>query len=240
LDGLSERFLECVLADDYESAYRMVQSTVGNEEFSAYWQEIRLVAEGAEQYESEKRSVDTGTADGALYATATYLIRFDNGRIATLRITARSDYPDIAGIHFSDATDFLERTQTTVSVLDKVLLGARILSILFAAWMFVECLRSRIRYKALWCILICLGTTLVVTVGQGLNLHFNVGLFAQRNMADADPVSQAVAVKLTLPVGAILYRCLRKNFIEDLGAADTAADTASDTASAESDDATDR
>ena len=148
VDGLSERFLECVLADDYESAYRMVQSTVGNEEFSAYWQEIRLVAEGAEQYEIEKRSLDTGTADGALYATATYLIHFDNGRIATLRITARSDYPDIAGIHFSDATDFLERTQTTVSVLDKVLLGARILSILFAAWMFVECLRSRIRCGA--------------------------------------------------------------------------------------------
>ena len=64
-----------------------------------------------------------------------------------------------------------------------------------------------------------------MTVGQGLNLHFNMGLFAQRNMADADPVLQAVAVKLTLPVGAILYRCLRSKFIVDL---DTAADTAAE------------
>lgn len=215
VDFLGARFLECVMADDYDSAYDMVQSTVSDEDFRAYWKDIRAVAEGADLYVTENTAWKSGTADGAVYATATYLVRFNNGKTAVLRITARTDYPAIAGIHFSDVTEFLEDTASSVRVWRTVLTVIHILSMGFALWAFVDCLRRKMRYKALWAVLIFFGTTLTVAVGQTFNLHFDVGLILQRATAVADAGLLSVVGRVTVPLGAILYCCLRKRFLVD-------------------------
>ena len=217
LDLLCERFLGCVIADDYDSAYGMAEGAVSDGDFRAYWQEIRAVAEGAESYEVQNTEWQSGTVGDALYATATYLVYLSNGKTAVLRITARTDYSDIADIHFSDVTDFLANTETTVSVVRVILLVISALSILFAIWMFVDCLRRRMRYKALWAILITFGTTVIVTVGQGFNLHFDVGVILRTATATSDPMLMAVVAKVTIPLGAILYLCLHKKFEVDPG-----------------------
>ena len=78
--------------------------------------------------------------------------------------------------------------------------------------MFVDCLRRKMKYKVVWAILIFFGLCFTFTVGETSNFSFNVGLFFQTSSIEADPGLLAVVTKLVIPVGAILYLCLRKKF----------------------------
>ena len=86
------------------------------------------------------------------------------------------------------------------------------LAIAFTVWMLVDCLRRKMKYKVLWAIIIFFGIAFTVTVGETSNLSFNMGLFFQTSSIDADPALVSVVTKLVIPVGAILYLCLRKKF----------------------------
>ena len=61
-------------------------------------------------------------------------------------------------------------------------------------------------------ILTVFGIALNLTVGETFSFSFNVGLFVQMSTVQVDPGLVAVVTKLVIPVGAILYLCLRKKF----------------------------
>jgi hypothetical protein len=118
----------------------------------------------------------------------------------------------IAGIHFSDITDFLNQTNAFIPTVRIILWVVFGLILAFTVWMFVDCLRRKMKYKVLWAIIILLSIALTFTVGEASSFSFHVGLFLQPSSIEADPGIPAVITKIVIPVGAILYLCLRKRF----------------------------
>lgn len=209
---LSDQFMDHVIADDYDSAYGMVKATVTDSDFRAYWNTIRLVAEGAETYTKLPVQRKATRSGGVTTITTAYQVNLDNGRIVLLRVVIRDGIEGIAGIHFSDITDFLASTDTYVPVLQAIVLVFSLLCMAFTIWMFVDCLRRKMKYKHVWALLTVFGIALNLTVGETFSLSFDIGLFVQMSTVQVDPGLVAVVTKLVIPVGAILYLCLRKKF----------------------------
>ena len=212
---LSDQFMDHVIADDYDSAYGMVKATVTDPDFRDYWETIRSVAEGAETYTKLPVQRNATRSGGVTTITTAYQVNLDNGRIVLLRVVTQDGIEGIAGIHFSDITEFIHTTDTYVPVLQAIVLVFSLLCMAFTIWMFVDCLRRKMKYKHVWALLTVFGIALNLTVGETFSFTFNIGLFVQMSTVQVDPGLVAVVTKLVIPVGAILYLCLRKKFTVD-------------------------
>ena len=217
---LAEQFMDHVIAADYEGAYGMVKATVTDSDFRPYWKDIRQTAEGAKTYELEQIGWQINTVNGVTDRTTAYRVYLDNERTVLLRVMTREGIEGIAGIHFSDITEFLASTEAFVPTVQIILWVFSGLGMAFTLWMLVDCLRRKMKYKVVWVLLILFSLCLTFTVGETSNFSFNVGLFFQPSTITADPGLVAVVTKLVIPVGAILYLCLRKHFIVEKPAAE--------------------
>ena len=210
--SLSGQFMDHVMANDFDSAFGMVKATVTDTDFRPYWQTMQTAIRGAETYEMEQIGWKVNRSNGVTTRTTAYQVYLDNDRIILLRTVTRDGIEGIAGIHFSDITEFIRSTDTYVPVLQAVVLVFSLLCMAFTVWMLVDCLRRKMKYKVVWAILIFFGLCFTFTVGETSNFSFNLGLFFQTSSIEADPGLLAVVTKLVIPVGAILYLCLRKKF----------------------------
>ena len=209
---LADQFMDHVIADDYDAAYGMVKATVTDPDFRAYWATVQTVADGAETYEMKQIGWNLNRSNGVTTRTTAYQAELDNGRTVLLRVVTQDGIEGIAGIHFSDITDFLASTEAFVPTVRVILWVVSALAMAFTVWMLVDCLRRKMKYKVVWAILIFFCLCFTFTVGETSNFSFNVGLFFQTSSIEADPGLLAVVTKLVIPVGAILYLCLRKKF----------------------------
>ena len=209
---LSDQFMDHIIADDYDSAYGMVKATVTDSDFRDYWETIRSVAEGAETYTKLPVQRNVTRSGGVTTITTAYQVKLDNGRTVLLRVVTQDGIEGIAGIHFSDITEFIHTTDTYVPVLQAIVMVFSLLCMAFTIWMFVDCLRRKMKYKFVWALLTVFGIALNLTVGETFSFSFNIGLFVQMSTVQVDPGLVAVVTKLVIPVGAILYLCLRKKF----------------------------
>lgn len=209
---LADQFMDHVIADDYDAAYGMVKATVTDSDFRAYWATIQTVADGAEAYEMKQIGWNLNRSNGVTTRTTAYQAELDNDHIILLRVVTQDGIEGIAGIHFSDITEFIRETDAYVPTVNIVLTVLHLLLMAFTVWMFVDCLRRKLAYKWLWLLLIIFSVAFTVTLGETSNFSFNVGLFCQPSTMEADPGLLAVVTKLVIPVGAILYLCLRKKF----------------------------
>lgn len=210
---LADQFMDHVIADDYDAAYGMVKATVTDPDFRAYWATVQTVADGAETYEMKQIGWNLNRSNGVTTRTTAYQAELDNGRTVLLRVVTQDGIEGIAGIHFSDITDFLASTEAFVPTVRVILWVVSALAMAFTVWMLVDCLRRKMKYKVVWAILIFFCLCFTFTVGETSNFSFNVGLFFQTSSIEADPGLLAVVTKLVIPVGAILYLCLRKKFM---------------------------
>ncbi|MBQ4112869.1 MAG: hypothetical protein IJD38_08740 [Clostridia bacterium] len=210
--SLSGQFMDHVMANDFDSAFGMVKATVTDTDFRPYWQTMQTAIRGAETYEMEQIGWKVNRSNGVTTRTTAYQVYLDNDRIILLRTVTRDGIEGIAGIHFSDITDFIHTTDSYIPTVRIILYVFSGLCMAFTVWMLVDCLRRKPKHKVLWAILIFLGVCLNFTVGETANFSFNVGLFFQTSSITADPGLISVVTKIVLPVGAILYLCLRKKF----------------------------
>ncbi len=211
---LSRQFMDHVLADNYDAAYAMVQVTVSDADFRAYWGGIQAAVEGANSYEMEQIGWRINTTNGVTDRTTAYQVYPNNGHMVLLRVVTRDDIEGIAGIHFSDVTDFLRETETYVPTVQIILWVISGLSMAFTVWMLIDCLLRKIKNKVLWVILIFFGVAFTVTLGQSSNIAFTFSLFCSLSTIQADPGLLSVVTKVVVPLGAILYLCLRKRFMK--------------------------
>ena len=207
---LAEQFMDHIVKNERDAAYELVKHTTSSTDFAAYWTSIRSLVEGASSYEMEQIGWHVNMSNGITTRTTAYQIYFDNDKIALFRVITRDDIEGIAGAHFSDSTDFVQTTDAFVPVAKIVLLALSGLVIAFVIWMFVDCLRRKIRHKVLWAILIFFGFSFTLTVGEQSGFNFMVGLMLQTNSITADPSTLSIVTKIIVPLGAILYFCLRK------------------------------
>lgn len=209
---LGEQFMDCLINNEREEAYDLIKNTVTLADFMSYWSSIRPIAEGAKSYEMEQIGWNISRSNGQTAYVSAYQAHLDNGKDVLLRVTTFDNISGIAGLYLSDITDFISRTDAFVPAVRIVLIVVSVLAIAFAVWMLVDCIRRNIKYKALWIILLFIGVSFAITIGDTSGFNFMIGLIFQTSSIVADPGIMAVQIKLIVPAGAILYLIMRKRF----------------------------
>jgi len=207
---LGEQFLDYVLANNYDAAYDMVKGAGDAESFQVYWDGIRELAEGASSYELEQIGWNVTVKNGVKTSTTAYQVYFDNDKIVLFRVVTADNVEGIAGLHVSDATEFVNRTDTVVPAFNVAVIVVSILEIAFVIWMFIDCLRRKVKVKVLWAILIFFGISVTLSLGDYSGIKFSFGIMLQTGSVAADPALLSVVTKIVVPVGAIVYFFLRK------------------------------
>ncbi len=209
-DDLTEDLLDLLLTDDYAGAYDMVDEVVTEDDFKPYWNAMRSSAEGATSYEIEQIGWNININNGTKYYIAAFEAEFDNGNTVFLRTTLVDGVDGIYGIYFNDITEFNATYGVFAQIANMALIVLSLLFIAFAIWMFVDCVKRKIKLKPLWLILIFVGTTFAITVGQQFALNFGIGIVLMLSSAVADPSILSVTLKVIVPVGAVVYFFVRK------------------------------
>ncbi len=236
-----EQFIDLLLADNAAEAYKLFDpTTVPLKDFNAWWAELRAVAAGATTAEITGRGWNANTKNGVTTNEYTYQIEFDNGSTMMLYLLNQKAGERFVGGTYRDATDFISKTGKAVPVVSVVLTVYSILTLAFTVWMIVDCARRRIKYKALWIIINIAALSLTLTIGEQATISFLVGLFLQFSSISESLAALSVTVKLIIPVGSIVYFCLRKRLtkpqdapVSDAPATDAPASDAYDLAATE-------
>ncbi len=209
-DVFCRTLVDLVIADEKEKTLQMVSGICTKDEFEDFWFNFRtstVDATGADIHMTDFLFFTENKVD---YFKGQYFVEFDNGSCMNLSLTFDANNT-LYNILFRDITDFYPGARKTADVLNIVLGVYSLLTLGFCIWMIVDCVRRRIRKKALWIIAILLGVSFTVLTGMtGISFAFMIGLLLQRSGAAINFAYLAISTKVIIPVGAIVYFCLRK------------------------------
>jgi hypothetical protein len=207
---LTEEFLDRVVSDDYLGAYNMVKESAKKEEFDEFYMLMRESVKGAEDYEIEQTGWRVSTQNGVTSNITEYRVNLDNGRIILFRAVSQDNVNGLIGAYFTDVTDFINNSEELTPKVNIVLIILSVLMLAFVIFMFVDCIRRRIKKKVLWAIIIFLGVGLSVTFGETSGINLFIGLIFGFNTFTTIPASLSYTIKIVMPIGAIVYAFMRK------------------------------
>lgn len=208
--AFGKTFLDYVIQNDDTSAYAMVNHVASQEEFGYVWNEMRNVLKDSQSYEMEQQGWHRNTTNGVTTTEVLFEVVTDDEKVCQLRVYTTDGIEGISGIHFLDSTEFVQKTEF-LWILNIFLGIFSLLFLTFCVWMFVDCLKRRLRYKVLWAIITWIYVGFSVTVGatgMNFNTHFLLALPLTR--ISAEPSILAITVSVFLPIGAIIYFFMRK------------------------------
>jgi len=207
--GHCETVLDALLAGDTEAAYAVLTAAGSREEFDAFCVQVLPMLEGVESYELKQTGWHVYTENGVTDTTLTYLMTCSNGAQYLVEVSESSDTAGLTGFFLNSPQAEMENAAPIA--LRTVFLVFSLAVLAFCIWMIVDCVRRKVRYKALWIILILVGFSLTVTLGGG-NFHLNgtVGLVAATSTITLNAMTAVSVTTVTVPVGAVIYFLLRR------------------------------
>ena len=231
--ALCEEFLDYVIEDDREGAYGMCKNIASEEEFSTLWQYLHNVFKDSKTYELKQTYWNKNLDNGVTSTTVTFEATTDDEKICMVYLVTTPEIEGIAGVHFTDVTEFVEKTKGFEAV--NVIL--RIVSLIvlgFVIWMFVDCMKRSIKKKVLWAIIICAGFAVSVTFGASIGLDFRLTIPFALSGIGANLSTLTTTITLALPLGAIIYFFVRKKLPPKETVQNISAEVSQDTPDADS------
>jgi len=222
LRSTTEAMLDALVAEDYQGAYKLVGHICSQEEFQTAYVQMRQVLGDVKAYELQLLYISSGTniTNGQKISTVSsiYKITTSNGMVvANVRMDDRmgltafyltpyemTDYYFTGTLgHMRDADAF----QWILLLLNGVSVG-------LGVYALVDCARKKIKNKVLWIIILIIGfATVGATVtGTSFRMNFNLGWLTAYS-ALIRYGSGAVTLRLMLPVGGIVYFCMRRSLL---------------------------
>ncbi|MBQ7379810.1 MAG: hypothetical protein IJW70_09090 [Clostridia bacterium] len=163
------------------------------------------IYDGAESYKIEFVSWNTTYSAGTTVTTVQYKVSADNDGTGQFSLTF-DGADNMTGIYVTDVT---VQKGPLILCAQIALFIWSILSLAFGIWMIVDCIKRPIRFKVLWILAICISFALTLTVaGTSLNTNFNIGWLL--SFASLYVTASYFTLKLTLPLGALIYFVVRK------------------------------
>ena len=188
----------------------MVRAVASEEEFQPLWNQMREVLKNSESYELQQKNWYKNWNNGVTTTQVLFEISTNDGKICQMLIYTGDGIDGIAGLNFLDSTDFVNQTDALGTV-NIFLIIFSVLSFVFSAWMFIDCLKRRPNRKILWAILtLCYVGGSLTTSASEFSVNFRVSLLCALTNISADRTALAVTAAAFLPLGAIIYFFIRK------------------------------
>ncbi len=211
-DVFCRTFIDYVIADEKEKTFDLFKDIGTRDDLDVLWNNFRDSAEGSSSADIHMTNFWFFTQDSTDFFKGQYFVEFDNGSSLNLSLNFK-DGETIYEVIYLDITEFYSNAKNTASILNTVLMILSIIPLGFSVWMIVDIFRRPIRKKVLWIILTVVGISFTFIFGEyGNHISTMIGLIIQTSGAYIDFGYLAVAVKINIPVGAIIYCCLRKRF----------------------------
>ncbi|MBQ1225969.1 MAG: hypothetical protein IIX75_02640 [Clostridia bacterium] len=206
---LCEEFLDYVIEDNRSAAYDMCKNVASEKEFNTVWEYVRAIFKDSKSYELKQMRWDKNTKNGVTSTTVTFEATTDDEKICMIYLVTMPEIEGIAGVHFTDVTEFVEKTKGVEAV--NIILRIVSLAVFgFVIWMFVDCMKRSIKKKVLWAIIICAGFAVSVTYGAGFGLNFRLTIPFALSGIGINLATLTTTITLALPLGAIIYFFARK------------------------------
>ncbi len=208
-DVFCRTFIDHVIADEKEETYQMFNGMCSRADFEELWTSFRATADGADSADIHMTGFWFYTENGGDFFKGQYFVEYSNGSTMNLSLVF-ADGETIYQIIYLDVTDFYADAVKTSGILNIVLGVYSLLVLAFCVWMIVDCARRPMKKKPLWIILIIAGVSLTLRIGEHSTFSFMIGLFVQSSSASVDLDYLAIATRIIVPVGAIVYFLMRK------------------------------
>lgn len=225
----TQLMLDSLIHDDFDSAYALISGAVTKEQFQPLYDGLLPILQNVESYELIASYKAAKVTDDASYVAVRYLFVAQDLKL----VVEATRQEGVEGLIGFLVNEYQETTVTgTVGSMKGADAGQWIFLVIalaevgFIMWMLVDCCRRKIHRKWLWLLVVALGSVaLNISLGSGFQIHMNVGLFLNLYTALLRYTTGEVTVRLMVPLGAVLYLCLRKKLLaQPQNAAQEAAD----------------
>lgn len=213
----TEDMLDALIADDAAAAYAMVADACSQTEFDGVYAGMRQMLSGATSYELKRVSFNFRTGNGETTTQAVYTMTANNGKAFAVQVAEATGYRGLAGFRITPKentslsyTGDLGHMQGADAAQWGVVILAG-LTLVFVILVLIDCCRQKIKRKVLWILVILLGMVAFtfVTSSTSVRFNFNIGAFLSYS-ALLRYGDGSTALRIMIPLGAILYLCLRK------------------------------
>ena len=203
-----DHLMQAVIADQKDVVLKQFEHVPMPDpaQFNTFWADMRNIYDGASTYEIKLTSWNTTYTNGTKQTSACYKVTADTNAACEFKLSYDGE-DHLVGVRYNNVT---ERKDPLVLTVQALLLIWSILCLAFGVWMLVDCIKRPIRFKVLWLILILISFALTLTVSDtSFNTNFQITWLAA--FASLYATVSYFTVKLTLPVGALLYFFVRKH-----------------------------
>ena len=208
---ICEDYFDAVIDDDFAAAYDIFEDIAEREQVEEMWKYTKEVLGDSESYTLKQEGWHSETDNGVTLRQVSYKLVSDDDK--TMYVTIVLDEKGVYGFNVLDSTEFIKDTAyvriigVIMTVISFALFGVTI-------WMIVDVCRRNIKKKALWILLIVVGVWIEAAIGiEAGYFDFDCGLFFGIKNATAYTVNQlhAIGVRVSVPIGTIIYFFLRKS-----------------------------
>ncbi len=219
----TEAMLDALIANDFQTAYSLVSNICTEVDFKPTFTQMQALLGNEAVYELKLLSIYTNSAisngQKRSSVSAVYEMTTKSEKlIVSIRI---DDQVGLSSFYLTpyEYTDYyftgtLENMESATGAQWFVLL-LNVIALGFVVFALVDCCRHKIKKKALWILLLILGFVSVgATVSAtGIRMNFNVSWITAYS-ALIRYGTGTVALRLMLPVGAIVYFAKRRSLCQ--------------------------
>jgi hypothetical protein len=227
-----ETMIDAFIAGDEDAAYAVFADGMDRNSFSQSFLTFCDYVEGVETYELTQIGWYAGMENGVGYYRATFDMTSNAGNF-TIEAMEVEGYEGIYNFRIVSDEDYENATENYTGTITKmkgaspIQWGFIVFSALclgFVIWMLADCIKRKIKYKVIWIILILCGAlAFTVNVGQnGANFNSTIAIMIFSYSYLQIYAAGASVLKITWPIGAIVYLILRKKFTAQEIAAENA------------------
>lgn len=214
----TEKMLDAIILDDYQTAWDTIYQEVDPSQFHQAYQQIQTALKGISQYELVASNINKTVTNGMETVHIRYMMTAGEQRFFVE--AARVEGYDGLVSFFLNAYEPITATGTLgsmqgASVSQWIFLVIGLLELAVTIFAFVDCCRHKMRKKWLWLLLIGVGAVVfsVIVTPEQFRINFNFGAFlgytSLISYSDGGYILQ-----IMIPVGAIVYLCIRKKIFE--------------------------
>lgn len=217
LTQTTEAVLDCLIAGDTQGAWAYCADAGTKEEFETFYGQIKPLLEGIDSYTLEPYHVNVNVTNGITTKSLRYLLTSGETQL-WVTATTEENVDTLVGLNIYMVTTETGTLSTAKDndVAQWVLLVIGMAEIALMLVVLVDCIRHKMKQKWLWILLILLGgvTLLLTATPQGTNVRFNFGLFLSSYTALLKYNTGGFTLRLLVPVGSIVYLCMRKSLLK--------------------------
>ena len=204
-EQVTESILNGIVANDYDATRSIFKDIASDEAFEEFFDTVSGMFGDTKSYELKQVGWHTQLDNGV----STYSVTFEMETDGEERYMIETYFleSDNSLYYLNIAPAYSIKTEVLIPI-QIVLAVISLASCALCVWMIIDCAKRKIGKKPLWIIIILLSISITCTFGHEVGIKFILNLIFPISTITANGLS--VAVKLTAPVGAIIYCILRK------------------------------